>query len=102
MTVAKRQRMMNKTRKTPRRTTASEPTSVLRWVFHREGHALTSAVEATPDQSSFELCVLPHWNLSMGTVEQFMTAASALHRHAEVAARLRQSGWVAEYCHASN
>jgi hypothetical protein len=101
MAVAQPQRMMNTTPKTPRRTSTSEPTPVLRWVFHREGHALTCAVEATPDQS-FELCVLPHWNLSMGTVEEFMTAASALHRHAEVATQLRNSGWVAEYCHAGN
>jgi hypothetical protein len=93
--------MMNTTPETPRHTSTIEPTPVLRWVFHRGGHALTCAVDATP-QSSFELCVLPHWNLSLGTVEEFSTASSALHRHAEVAALLRQSGWVAEYCRASH
>jgi hypothetical protein len=94
--------MMNTTPKAPRQPSTTEPTSVLRWVFHRGGHALTCAVEATSDQSSYHVCVLPHWNLSIGTVEQFVTATSALRRHAEVAARLRESGWVAEYRQAGN
>jgi hypothetical protein len=98
--VAMLPRMTNTTPKASRQASTTEPTPVLRWVFHRGGHALTCAVEATADQSSYDVCVLPHWNLSIGTVEQFMTATSAMRRHAEVAAQLRQSGWVAEYRHA--
>jgi hypothetical protein len=48
-------------------------------------------------RASYDVCVLPHWNLSEATVEHFDTPASALWRHAEIASRLRQSGWVAQY-----
>ena len=69
---------------------------ILRWLFHRGRHTLTCAVEAT-GRSSYEVCVLPHWNLSASTVEHFQDPASAFRRHAEIALLLRQSGWMTEY-----
>src|SRR5688572_31418310 len=74
-----------------------EPTCILRWVFHRGPDALTCAVEAGGRRSSYEVCVLPHWNLSEASVEQFDAPASALRRHAEIASRLRKAGWIAQY-----
>jgi hypothetical protein len=74
-----------------------EPACILRWVFHRGPDALTCAVEASGRRSSYDVCVLPHWNLSEATVEHFDAPASALRRHAEIASRLRESGWVAQY-----
>ena len=73
------------------------PACILRWVFHRGPDTLTCAVEAGGRPSSFDVCILPHWNLSEATVEHFDTPASALRRHAEIASRLRESGWVAQY-----
>ena len=84
------------TMKATRRPLRSEPACILRWVFHRGPDALTCAVETIGDRSA-DVCVLPHWNLSVATVEHFDVPASALRRHAEIASRLRQAGWVAQY-----
>jgi hypothetical protein len=84
-----------------RRPLKPEPGGMLRWVFHRGQDALTCAVEVSGLRSSYDVCILPHWNLSEATVEHFDAAASALLRHAEIASRLRETGWVAQYgtCH---
>ena len=82
---------------TRRRLTKAAPACFLRWVFHRGPDVLTCAVEASGNQSSYDVCILPHWNLSEATVEHFDTPAGALRRHAEIASRLRQGGWVAQY-----
>jgi hypothetical protein len=89
--------MTNSMTRTPRRFPKVEPGCMLRWVFHCGPDVLTCAVEAGGDRSSYDVCVLPHWNLSVATVEHFDAPASALQRHAEIASRLRQSGWVARY-----
>ena len=88
---------MDTTPRMPQQTSTTEPTSMLRWVFHRGGHALTCAVEAAADRSTYDVCVFPHWDLSLGTVESFAAAGSAVQRHAEIAWRLREAGWVAQY-----
>jgi hypothetical protein len=75
----------------------AEPACILRWVFHRGSDALTCAVEGGGRRSSYDVCILPHWNLSEATVEHFDAPTSALRRHAEIASRLRESGWVAQY-----
>jgi len=95
--VALLQRIMNTTPSMTKRPSTIEPTSVLRWVFHRGGHALTCAVEVSADQSAYDVCIFPHWNVSLGTVERFVGPGGALQRHAEIALRLRESGWVAQY-----
>jgi hypothetical protein len=89
--------MINTMTKTPEQPLRAEPACILRWVFHRGPDVLTCAVEAGGDRSSYDVCVLPHWNLSVATVEHFDAPAGALQRHAEIARRLRQSGWVARY-----
>jgi hypothetical protein len=87
---------VNTTTKTARRTAAAEPSCILRWVFQRGPETLTCAV-GRGNPLSYDVCVLPHWNLSDSTVERFDAPASALRRHAEIASRLRQAGWVASY-----
>ena len=69
---------------------------LLRCVFHKGPDAVTCAVEVT-DTHSYEVCVLPHWNVSESVVEHFEAPAGAVRRHAEIARHLRQSGWVAHY-----
>src|SRR4051812_26136973 len=88
---------INTTAKASRRSRKAEPTCILRWVFHRGPDVLTCAVETAGHRASCDVCVLPHWNLSVATVERFDAPASALRRHAEIASRLRDAGWVAEY-----
>ena len=61
--------------KTLRRPASSEPACILRWVFHRGADALTCAVEAG-GHASYDVCVLPHWNLSEATVEHFDAPAA--------------------------
>jgi hypothetical protein len=78
---------------TPSRSVSAKPVCLVRWVFHRGNAAVTCAVEAA-GRASYDVCVLPHWNLSEATVEHYDAPASALCRHAAIASRLRQAGWV--------
>lgn len=87
----------NTVTKRPRQALTAEPACILRWVFHRGPDTLTCAVESDVNGSSYDVCVLPHWNLSGATVEHFEVPASALRRHAEIASRLRHAGWLAQY-----
>ena len=86
----------NKTPTTSHLPLRAQPACILRWVFHRGADVQTCAVEPG-GHDSYDVCILPHWNLSEATVEHFDAPASALRRHAEVASRLRQAGWVASY-----
>jgi len=83
--------------KTSSRARASEPACIVRWVFRQGSDVLTCAVEAAVNRASYEVCVLPHWNLAAATVEHFDAPASALRRHAEIASRLRHAGWATHY-----
>ena len=87
----------NTTVKTPQRPLTAQPGCILRWVFHRGPDVLTCAVENGGGRSSYDVCILPHWNLSESTIEPFNAPAGALQRHAEICSRLRQAGWVAQY-----
>jgi hypothetical protein len=85
------------TKKTRLPPTTVEPACILRWVFQRGPEVLTCAVGNNGQPSSYDVCVLPHWNLSDSTVERFKAPAGALRRHAEIASQLRQAGWVTYY-----
>ena len=87
----------NVSARTNRRSTAAEPACILRWVFQRGPEVLTCAVENSGQSTSYNVCVLPHWNLSDSMVERFNAPASALRRHAEIASQLREAGWVTYY-----
>lgn len=74
-------------------TPGSQPVRVLRWVFRRQHDAITCEIDAAGDHA-FEVCIVPHWDVSASTIERFDAAYRAFERHAELARRLRESGWL--------
>ena len=74
------------------KTTRPESQSLLRWLFHLGHHTLTCAVNAN-GRGSYDVCLMPHWNLSTSVVEPFHNAAAAFERHAEISLGLRAKGW---------
>ena len=74
------------------RTATPESQSLLRWVFHLGRHTLTCTVNANGG-GSYDVCLMPHWNVSASIVEPFGKAADAFERHAEIAVGLRAKGW---------
>jgi len=66
---------------------------MVRWIFQRDGSALTCRVDARA-RSSYDVLVVPHWNVSAAVVETLETPGRALQRHAEIAKRLREGGWL--------
>jgi hypothetical protein len=75
----------------PKRSPA-EPTAMLRWIFRRDTKAVTCEVRVCGKQT-YDVCVLPHWDVSSSTIETFKHPTSALRRHAEIAWYFRQAGW---------
>lgn len=75
--------------------TSREPQSipVLRWVFRRATDAITCEIDAAGDHA-FDVCIVPHWDVSAATIERFDAEYRAFERHAELARRLRDAGWV--------
>jgi hypothetical protein len=65
---------------------------MLRWVFTRNHEQLTCEVDADA-AGGYEVCVVPHWDVSRAAVERFDGALTALERHAELSSYLRQNGW---------
>ena len=66
---------------------------MLRWVFRRDTDAITCELDAR-GRHSYDVCVVPHWNVSSAVIEHYDTPAAALLRHAEIARRLRDHGWM--------
>ena len=71
----------------------SDSTRVLCWVFRRNDQAITCEIDANRTHA-FEVSLVPHWNVSASVIERFDAAHDAFLRHAEVARRLRDAGWV--------
>jgi hypothetical protein len=78
---------------TPTKSETTAPTPILRWVFQRDVETLTCRIDVA-DTNRFEVCVVPHWDVSQAVIERFDAPMSALSRHAEIARRLRESGWM--------
>jgi len=76
--------------------TVVDSVPLLRWVFQQKRQVVTCAVDVANGGTSFDVSLVPHWNLSDTTIESFKTAASAFARHAEIALKLRQGGWVVD------
>jgi hypothetical protein len=64
---------------------------IVSWVLERDHQSLTCEVDRA--NSSFEVAVVPHWDVSASTIETFGSPANALQRHAEIILALRQRGW---------
>ena len=65
---------------------------MLRWIFTRKCAALTCEIDANAT-GGYDVCVVPHWDVSSAAIERFDGATSALQRHAELARCLREAGW---------
>jgi hypothetical protein len=81
----------------PQRSVETRSVSIIRWVFHRGAETLTCAIEPAGDGRSFDVCVLPHWNMAAAAAERFDAAPGAFRRHAEIALQLREAGWVVHH-----
>ena len=66
---------------------------LLLWVLQRGANAITCELDARDDQS-YEVCVVPHWDPSATVIERFQTPMLAVERHADIARRLRENGWI--------
>ena len=67
---------------------------LLRWVLQRDStHAITCELDARANRC-YEVCVLPHWDPASAMIERFEAPTPALLRHAEIASRLRENGWI--------
>jgi hypothetical protein len=66
---------------------------MLIWVRQRDAFAITCQLDARDDES-YELCVVPHWDPSATVIEHFEAPMLAVRRHADVAKRLRENGWI--------
>jgi hypothetical protein len=66
---------------------------ILRWVFVRGTKAVTCEVRLCATET-YDVCVVPHWDISSSVIEAFNRPASALRRHAEIAWHFREAGWI--------
>jgi hypothetical protein len=66
---------------------------MLLWVLQRGANTITCQLDARDDRS-YEVCVVPHWDPSTTVIERFDTPTMAVLRHADVAKRLRENGWM--------
>ncbi len=66
---------------------------MLRWTFGQGSLALTCSVNAG-DHGSYDVSLVPHWNLAASVIDECPSIATALERHAEIALALRSQGWV--------
>jgi len=65
---------------------------MLRWVFSRGGHTLTCELDARA-RHTFDVSLIPHWDVSGSVVERFGDAVRAMERHAAIVRALRHAGW---------
>jgi hypothetical protein len=71
---------------------ANSPVSLVKWIFVRNGQMFTCEVRANREHS-YDLCIVPHWDIDATVIEPYSRCAEALQRHAEVAASFRDAGW---------
>jgi hypothetical protein len=76
-----------------RRETLPGTSALIRWQFARGEQHLTCAVLAAPTTSSYEVTTVPLWDVGSSALETFESPSAALHRHAAIAAGLRDAGW---------
>jgi hypothetical protein len=66
---------------------------VVRWTFLRGNELLTCQIHRL-SRGRFRLSLIPFTAKGPSAVEHFASIFTALQRHAELAASLRQAGWV--------
>lgn len=77
---------------TPHTNSALVSRTLLRWTLRRDDTKLVCTLHQRSERS-FEVSVIPQWQEG-ALRECFDAPAAAFERHAEVAALLRDSGWV--------
>jgi hypothetical protein len=65
---------------------------IVQWEFERGDRHVTCMVQTAPS-SSYEVAIVPLWDVGCSAVETFDSQSAALHRHAAIAADLREAGW---------
>jgi hypothetical protein len=73
-----------------RATGTSDP--LLRWVFQRDAKTITCEVDVLGPRS-YDVSLVPHWDVSASIVQHFDAPQGALLRHADIARQLREGGW---------
>jgi hypothetical protein len=71
----------------------SDPVCLLRWTFRKGTKSITCQLDNDPRDSSYDVCVIPHWDVSSAVVEVAQEPIGAFRRHADIARRLRAAGW---------
>jgi hypothetical protein len=66
---------------------------LVRWQFERGDRHVACMVQSAPVSDSYEVAVVPLWDVKQSAVETFDSPTAALHRHAAIAADLREAGW---------
>ena len=77
-----------------RRPHSMDSARLVSWIFHRNGHALTCQVDRGPTPLSYDVCIVPHWDVAATAVETVKSPIQALQRHAEIAKQLQEAGWL--------
>jgi hypothetical protein len=44
--------------------------------------------------SSYDVCVIPHWDVGSSVIEEYEGSSVALCRHADLVSHFRETGWV--------
>lgn len=72
----------------------AETVCLIRWVLQRGRETLTCQVDAHVHQSAYDVCIVPHSDVDAASIEVIATPSRAFQRHAEIAMRLRNAGWI--------
>jgi len=75
----------------PRTISASH---LVQWIFRRDGHAVTCQVAAGDTPLSYDVCLVPHWDVAATSIETVRSPFQAMQRHAEIAKQLLDAGWL--------
>jgi hypothetical protein len=70
------------------------PVVLVRWILRRGNSHLTCQVDVNGRTSTYAISVVPHWDVASAVVETARSPRVALQRHAEIAKRLRDCGWL--------
>jgi hypothetical protein len=70
------------------------PVVLVRWILRRGNSHLTCQVDVQGRTSTYAISVVPHWDVASAVVETARSSRAALQRHAEIAKRLRDCGWM--------
>ncbi len=67
----------------PARSAKRAAVPMLRWPFTRESAVLTCEIDANPT-GGYDVCLVPHWDVSAAAIERIDGAVPAIERHVEL------------------